>query len=258
MRLRVKIACVLSMLFAVPCTAAAGSGDDLYTASAIVTGTGEKNRLLGFRDCLDRVLIRVSGDQRVLDQPKMAELGAKPGAFVTSFSYRDRLAGKPVHDEQGTYDRPHDLTCRFRAETIDAILASLGSRPWLEPRPALAVSLDVKRGAMRYRLNRDDLRDQPMREAFTNAGALMAMKIVFPDRETAKTGPPPLGGMETGALPIQGMLEWSDPDLGWVATWHLQYEGLNHRWEARGVNFDEAFRVAVRGAARILSGHGAP
>ncbi len=31
---------------------------------------------------------------------------SQAASFVQSFSYQDRLPGKPIHDEQGTYDRP--------------------------------------------------------------------------------------------------------------------------------------------------------
>jgi hypothetical protein len=57
-----------------------------------------------------------------------------------------------------------------------------------------------------------------------------------------------------GDVPLLGRLVWSDKDLGWVADWQLAGES----WQVRGVGFDEAFRVAMRGAARILSGNGQP
>src|SRR5688572_9776827 len=84
---------------------AADSTDDLYRTQAIVTGKGDKNRQLGFRDCLDKVILRVSGDQRLLASPKLASLRDRAGDLVSSFTYRDRLAGVPIHDEQGSYDR---------------------------------------------------------------------------------------------------------------------------------------------------------
>jgi hypothetical protein len=62
-----------------------------------------------------------------------------------------------------------------------------------------------------------------------------------------------------GALPLIGTLDWSDADRGWIGHWTLtDDQGRGHRWEVRGVNFDQAFRNAVRGAAQILSGNGEP
>jgi len=59
-------------------------------------------------------------------------------------------------------------------------------------------------------------------------------------------------------LPLVGDLRWSDAALGWIATWSLEASGRRHRWSVSGVNYDEAFRKAVRGAARVLSGNGEP
>lgn len=78
-----------------PATGSAADLADLYTSKAITTGTGEKNRKLGFRDCLDRVVVRVSGDQRLPSKPEMEALRARGGDFVASFSYVDRLAAGP-------------------------------------------------------------------------------------------------------------------------------------------------------------------
>ena len=33
--------------------------------------------------------------------------------MVEAFRYRDRMEGIPIHDEQGSHDRPHDLTTIF-------------------------------------------------------------------------------------------------------------------------------------------------
>ena len=57
------------------------------------------------------------------------ELASSAGQYVSAFSYRDRLEGKPVHDEQGTYDRPHFLTCHFDPQKIDSVLKTLGRKP---------------------------------------------------------------------------------------------------------------------------------
>ncbi|MQW88597.1 DUF2066 domain-containing protein [Sinorhizobium saheli] len=58
------VSLLLAALAGAPCLAAAApneGGGDLYTSDAIVTGTGEKNRQIGFRECLTEVLVKVSG-----------------------------------------------------------------------------------------------------------------------------------------------------------------------------------------------------
>ena len=241
---------------------------ELYTSKAVTTGTGEKNRKLGFRDCLDRVLVRVSGDPRLPARPGVEALRARGGAFVASFTYRDRLAGRPIHDEQGTYDRPHDLTCHYAPKVLDRLLADLGSHPWLGERPVLAVFLDVARNGKQLRVVADDMRDMAMRDSFTHGSEQLAIKVTFPMRALASklsaaelTSPDRLADAAKAAggdLPLSGAIVWSDADLGWVATWHLAHDGRTYDWTVRGVNFDEAFRAALRGSMQILSGNGAP
>jgi len=43
--------------------------DNLYRAKAIVTGIGEKNRIPGLVRCLEDVLVKVSGDPRLIADP---------------------------------------------------------------------------------------------------------------------------------------------------------------------------------------------
>jgi uncharacterized protein len=106
-----------------------GGLDDIYTTRAVVTGTDERNRPLGFRLCFEDVLVKVSGDASILSDRRFAALAGAAGQYVSTFSYRDRFEGKPVHDEQGTYDRPHFLTCQFDPQKIDGVLKMLGRKP---------------------------------------------------------------------------------------------------------------------------------
>jgi uncharacterized protein len=245
---------------------------DLYRSRAIVTGTGEKNRRLGFRDCLDRVLLRVSGNPVLLKKPEMAPLREKAGNLVSEFRYRDRLEGVPIHDEQGSHDRPHDLTCIFDPAKIDAILAGFGSRPWLDERPKLTVFLSVEQGDRRFVLSADGSESPFMGESFANAAEPLAMRVVLPSQAVLAAA-----GLDARGLPgtdvanldetarnsggdqaLTGNIAWSDHDLGWVADWRIASHGRLWRWQVRGVSFDEAFRVAMRGAVQILSGNGQP
>ncbi|MET2827308.1 DUF2066 domain-containing protein [Mesorhizobium shangrilense] len=249
-----------------------GTIDDLYQTQTVVTGQGEPNRQLGFKTCLDAVLLKVSGDQRLLKKPEMAALRDKAGSFIASFRYRDRLEGIPIHDEQGTHDRPHDLTCIYDPAAINPVLVSLGSEPWLTKRPRLVVFLAAEQGARHFALAADDEHSALMRESVTNAATPLALRIAFPKASTlstAKLDDTTLGDADIMALDkvaqqsgadqaLAGSLVWSDKELGWIADWRLARDGKTYRWQVRGVSFDDAFRVAMRGAAQILSGNGQP
>ncbi|RWC56261.1 DUF2066 domain-containing protein [Mesorhizobium sp.] len=270
-----RLALVLGGLLAI-CAAngpvRAADLEDLYSSQTIVNGKYEKNRQAGFKRCLDAVLVRVSGDQRLPAKPQMAALRDKAGSFVAGFRYRDRMEGIPNHDDQGTYDRPHNLYCQYKPADIDPVLASLGSRPWLTGRPRLAVFLATERGTQHFVLDADDERDVLMRESFGNAAAPLAMQVAFPTvAQLSQAGladqalrNAEMTKLDTAAKKagadqaLAGSLVWSDEELGWIADWRLAMAGKTYIWQVRGVSFDEAFRVAMRGAAQILSGNGRP
>jgi uncharacterized protein len=271
----VRLAIVLSVLAVLWIDASIAqpeSLDDVYTTRAVVTGKDERNRPLGFRLCFEDVLIKASGDASIVSDDRFERLVASAGQYVSTFSYRDRLEGKPVHDEQGTYDRPHFLTCRFDPQKIDSVLKTLGRKPWLGHRPLVVMLVAVHGRKNSGMLSSDSAFDPDMRDALANAAQRYGLPVILPSVATLQSNQI---GIETAAitpgdrllrvtklsnaeLPLVGDLRWSDAALGWIAAWSLEASGRRHRWSVRGVNYDEAFRNAVRGAARILSGNGEP
>jgi hypothetical protein len=249
-----------------------GSLGDLYTTRAVVTGQDERNRPLGFRLCFEDVVVKVSGDASILSDRRFATVAANAGQYVSTFSYRDRFEGKPVHDEQGTYDRPHFLTCQFDRQKIDDVITTLGRKPWLGHRPRLVMVLAVHGRVNSGILSSDGVFDPDMREALANAAQRYGLTVNLPsvaalndnqisiDTAAISPGRPlsRIAGASGSELPLVGDLRWSDAALGWVANWSLEVNGQRHRWSVSGVNYDEAFRNAVRGAARVLSGSGEP
>jgi hypothetical protein len=78
----------------------------------------EENRPAAFARCLMDVLVKASGDPRLLEDRRAIDLSQDAGRLVRTFQYRDRLEGVPIHDEQGTRDRPHDLTVDFDPDRV--------------------------------------------------------------------------------------------------------------------------------------------
>jgi uncharacterized protein len=246
--------------------------DDIYTTRVVVTGKDERNRPLGFTLCFEDVLVKVSGDASIVSDRRFEALAADAGQYVSAFSYRDMLEGKPVHDEQGTYDRPHFLTCQFDPQKIDNVLKTLGRNSWLGHRPRLVMVLMVHGPASSGILTSDGAFDPDMREALANAARRYGLKVNLPSKavlqsnqinsDTATITPNDrmmrVAESSGSELPLVGDLRWSDAALGWVATWNVEVNGRRYRWSVNGVNYDEAFRNAVRGAARVLSGAGDP
>ena len=263
---------IVAVLLAAGGTALATEPLALYQGRAVVTGTGEENRSAGVATALLDVLAKVSGDARLIGDPRVAELATDAAPLVASFAYRDRMEGIPVHDEQGSRDRPHDLTVTFDREEIDAALRSLGREPWITPRPTVVLFLRVADSTRDFTLAADGEFGIDMREALDSASSLVGLPARLPrsaQLSTANLSSDGIANADASVLDaaakaaggdraLSGSLIWSDEALGWIAEWRFDFEGKTYRWEIRGVSFNAAFRNALRGAAQVLSRNGAP
>jgi uncharacterized protein len=262
----------LLLLAVLPGATSVAGADTLYETRTIVTGQREETRAGGFAVALEAVLVKVSGDPRLIGHPRVEAMAKGAGSSVAAFRYRDRMEGIPVHDEQGTRDRPYDLFVSFDPEKIDAMLRSLGRDKWPAPRPRLAVLVAVEIGASRYLLASDGERGRDQREALAAAADGLGVPLAVPSQAAlaeaglsleavamADAASLEAAARAVGGYPaLAGSLVWSEEALGWVADWRLASGGEIHRWRISGVSFDDAFRNAVRGAAQIMSGHGEP
>ncbi len=246
---------------------------DLYRAQTIVTGQGEANRIIGFAACLEDVLIKTSGAANLAGDRRLEAFKARAADFVRAFSYHDQMSGTPTRDEQGTRDRPYDLTVEFDEGKIGDILKQIGLKPWLGQRPLLGVFVQMQQGPRRYIVTVDADRSDLQRQSLQAAAAKRGMTIAVPSAAAlAKAGiddgaellgvpPATLAAVASGQgaeAALIGRLVWNDDDLGWATEWQIDWQGRPHRWQLRGVTFDEAFRRGVGGAAQLLSGNGDP
>jgi uncharacterized protein len=78
----------LSLTVALTCCSGtmATAADDLYRAQATVTGQGEANRIIGFAACLEDVLIKVSGAQKLAGDRRLAAYKSNAKGFVRAVS----------------------------------------------------------------------------------------------------------------------------------------------------------------------------
>jgi hypothetical protein len=255
--------------------AAPGRADeagDLYRGKTILTGTGEANRRVGYARALEDVLIKVSGDPRLAGDKRVAALGREARAMVVRHAYRDLMEGLPLHDEQGTRDRPYELTVEFDPAKIDAALAKLDRKPWSGKRPRLVILEAVRNGNATYVLAADGERGVGQPESFAAAAWRAGVPVIVPRSADLAAAGLTFDAVANADLPqldaaaralgadqaLAGRLTWSDSDHGWIAEWRIAARDGPHRWSVRGVNFDQAFRNAMRGAAQLLSGNGQP
>lgn len=249
------------VLAAMLCGAAAAS--ELDRCSVVVTGTDMRERPGGLARCLTQVLVKVSGDPGVADDARTEAVTERAAGLVEDFAYFDRMSDTPMHDEQGSRDRPFDLAVRFDPAKVDAALAELGRKPWRLARPTLAVAVSITgRTGEVFPLVADTLAGERQREAVFAAGERFGLRVILfpaadaPAADAASAEIAARAARTVASAPVaalSGTLTWSASDYGWVGRWRLARPDGEHAWEARGVSFDEAFRNAVSGSAAILA-----
>jgi hypothetical protein len=147
----------------------------------IVTGTDMRQRPWGFAQTLREVLVKSSGDPRLKDDPRTAQFAVHADRFVACFDYVDMMAAVPLHDDQGTSDRPHKLTVYFIPAKIDALLAQLGDKPWRGERPIVVPVLLVHgRKPVPYVLSAEIPAGEEQRGSFATAADQFGMDVRVP------------------------------------------------------------------------------
>ncbi|HKX11475.1 MAG TPA: DUF2066 domain-containing protein [Stellaceae bacterium] len=240
---------------------------DSYQANDIVTGFGVEQRQAGFAHCLREVLVRLSGEPRLEHDPRVASLAVHADSLVASFDYGDVLLGMgfPVHDDQGTADRPEYLVTRFDHAKIEQVLADLGEQPWRDLRPEVVPVLVVHGPSRAYLLSAEVPFGEGQRDSLATVGIQYGLHARVPtEAELAAWGVTvdgfPSPRVEAGderAL-VEGTLDFDETRSSWVGSWRMRWRGAEHTWGISGVNFDEAFRSLMRGVLRVAAGHGAP
>lgn len=235
---------------------------DLYFAQAIVTGTEEPERTRGFREALETVFVKLAGNTKLATDPRIASLTAKPHAFVETFAYEDRMKDIPVHDEQGTRERPHFLRVTFSRPAIDVALQQLGIPQWPADRPVVAVWLAIDMPAGQFVLTDSGPTGYGQRAVITETAQRLGLPIRLPagsdsaitfddiarERiDAMRNAAPDADAHVLGRLLARTDGYW---DLLW--TFHAR-DGVRH-WKFPGVTFDTGLKQGFASTVETLSG----
>jgi uncharacterized protein len=248
----------------------AGTAEILYQGKSLVTGQRDETRIPGFERAIVDVLKKRSGDSSITGEDIAKNIEGKIRDYVKNYTERDRMEGIPIHDEQGTRDRPFELTVTFHRNKIDELLMKMGSMAWTQPRPRTLVLLTITTDAGSHILTGDDEdRGIDYRESFQAAAWQAGIPLVLPSiaslDETSLTPEndeatkiQQLISANDADVAMVGHIAWNNGMKGWRAEWKFEANGTVHEWRIDGVNFDAAFRNGMWGEVMILSGHGEP
>lgn len=238
--------------------------DDLHHAVAIVTGTEEPERSRGLRNCLSDVVAKLTGDTELARSVRVQPLLAQVHRFVDRFEYEDRMKGIPLHDEQGTRQRPYYLRVWFKPQAVDAALRDQGIALWPAKRPLLAVWLGVRTAVGDYIVYRRGSDGYGQRGALLETARRWGIPVMLPDPSagTSTVGYATVATDDTQSLTalspradalLLGTLV-IDSQGYWTSHWVLHGAGTPHVWGQHGVTFDTAIRDGLQHSARQLSG----
>ncbi|MCW5730400.1 MAG: DUF2066 domain-containing protein [Alphaproteobacteria bacterium] len=273
--MRGRVAALLLVLVLAADAAPARAGEiarELLTGRVIVTGREDPaERARGFREGLAEVLVKVSGDARLLDDGRLEPLLPRAADFLAGFTYADRH-GRKINHEQGTRDRSYWLETRFSEAAIRQALAEIGARPWLGERPKLLVLLGIDDSLRRYVVSGTSARGIGQREALLAIAARRALPVTLPEEgavpdpallASAARGPDRAAdaaiaalAREAGAGAVLCGFMRLGPEGYWNTDWISRHgETARERgFRSPRATFDRAIGEGLAGAARVMAG----
>ena len=259
------------LLHAMPISAATlqqgGMPLGFYRATAIVTGTDMRQRPTGFADCLLQVLLKLTGKPDIRGNEAVKTLLEQADTLVDRFDYVDPRAALLHHDDQGTYDRPHELTVWFKPDAVDDAIDHLGLKLWQDKRPTLMPVVLVRtKDPEPFLLSAEAPQGVAMRAALVRIAGSYAVGIHFPTAnelaewavDTVGSPNPVTATTDPARLMVEGTLSFNVKNFGWTGSWTVGFAAIEHHWEVRGVPFDQAFEALVGGAVELSAGTGTP
>lgn len=256
---------LLGLFWSAPASAQTGplSDDALYKAETVVTGTGETERMRGFREGAEEVAIKLTGNAKLAGRKAIGPILDGAAALVAEHSYEDRMKGIPIHDEQGTRDRPHYLRIRFDKVKFDAALRKAGLTKWSGERRPIVVWLGIREPARRYVLASDGPEGYGQREVLKDISDKRGVPIILPSKGQVAVTYDSVDNRRWHLLEqearklgadgvLAGVLEF-DGNIGWNTRWALVAPRAKARLSMKGVTFDVALKRAIERTAAAFA-----
>ncbi len=252
--LKAKIFVFVSLLlvFNQAVTAAPAS---LYDVEVLVVDESADTRWRVFKEGLDEVFIRISGDSIVMDKLK------RPPAsrYIKQYSYDP--VENPVTNEQGKI-LGHRLKIQYNGNAMEKYLRDNGYPVWGEHRADVVVWLAIRDGRNEYVLKDTDQsllktaaddalqrRGIPERWPLYDSKDRKILKVAdirggFKDPVAAASKRYSRGPAMTGSLIWNGKT--------WQSSWSLLMAGGNRHWSIEGADYNQLINKAIDQAADAM------
>ena len=164
---------VLFCLISLGHSVSAAERIDLYVATVQVETQQQVDRNTAFTDALKQVIVKVTGDEQVLDHPELDVLLQKSSRYVSGFSYQknalydgdvssnEEEETAPSNDSsnglfaQSLSEKEYLLKVQFAGDALLNHIRQLGLPVWGALRPSIIAWIVMQEGGERYLVNSD-------------------------------------------------------------------------------------------------------
>jgi hypothetical protein len=249
------LATVGCLLWLLPALAVAAAGQDLYTAEVTVSDQTAAVRAAALQSALGEVLVRVAGQNAVLDTEPARAMLKDPSRLVQQYRY---FSGSETPVPQLR------LWVRFDGEAIRQSLQQQGLAYWGTERPDTLTWLAVEDRGRRYVVSATD--DSDVRRQIETAATGRGVPVLFPlmdlEDQSRVRFSDIWGGFFDNVLTASERYSTSavligrlnrSASGGWAARWYLQVAGTPSAWTDSRQQLEELARQGIADAADILA-----
>jgi len=235
--------------------AAAVSSTSLYDVEVLVADESADTRWRVFKEGLDEVFIRISGDSIVMDKLK------RPPAsrYIKQYSY-DPVENPVVNDEDEVLG--HRLKIQYNGSSMAKYLRDNGFPVWGEHRPDVVIWLAIRDGRNEYVLKDADqsLLKTAADDALQRRGIPQRWPLYdYKDRKILKVADI-RGGFKDPVVTaskrysrgpaLTGSLIWNGAK--WQSSWSLLMASGNRHWSIEDADYNQLINKAVDQAADAM------
>jgi hypothetical protein len=252
---RVLLCCMCLLAF--DQSALAARLDNLFQADALATGRDPESRRTALKQALATVLVRITGDDAVVNNEAAQPLLREPGRFVAQFRFSETQA-----DVQGEAAELR-LWAQFDEVALTRALREQGLPYWGRDRPDVLVWLAVDDKGKRFLVSDSsaNLLAGKLRDSAQKYGLPASLPLLDHQDQRAVSFSDLWGGF-LGA--VQKASERYRPQLvligrvdhsrsGWSGQWSLLGAGARQNWTTRGTSAQEVLQSGVSETAGYLA-----
>lgn len=213
------------------------SSTDLYTAVVSVPSAEATERTLAVKQAFNQVLVKLSGNRTLLDNPKVKTALDDAEQFVEQFEYQTR---------------PHDgqllLVVGFEAEAVKQLLQKLGISAWQSTRPTLLAWIILDKETTQHVINliTQSVEANKLHVAATARGFPLLFPILdLEDLRTLSVTDVMIGRRETIAqiahrygVKTTWVGRIAQQEDTWIGQWHLLIGDKQWSWQTEASSLD--------------------